>query len=328
DGSFTFPKVVTNPLGHQKTTQYYGVDGVLMDAGLYGQVKSVTDPNDAVIRTTYDVFGRKSQVNFPDGGETSTSYNSFGTVGSQNIQTNTQAGLSTLTYFDGLGRTISEKRTGPDAKTIAVQTQYNVRGAVLQTSLPYFFGIDSPSWKTFIYDPVGRVTQATNPDTSRVLSCTSNWVTVTIDPNNHRRRETRVAYGRLAKVEEYTGTSGTCDTSAGTPYATTTYQYDVLGNLLTVTDAKGNQSTMAYDSLSRKTSMHDPDMGNWTYAYDAAGNLTQQTDAKTQNIYFRYDVLNRRKQKDYGTQKPLGSGDVMYIYDAVTSNGKGRLTGV
>ncbi len=328
DGSFTFPKVVTNPLGQQKTTQYYGVDGVAADNGLYGQVKSVTDPNNAVISTTYDVFGRKTQVNFPDGGWTSTSYNSFGTVGSQNIQTNTQAGLSTWTYFDGLGRTITEKKTGPDTKTIAVQTQYNVRGAVLQTSLPYFYGIDAVSSKTFVYDPVGRVTQVTNPDTSRGLSCTSNWVTVTIDANNHRRRETRDAYGRLAKVEEYTNTYSTCDTMAGTPYATTTYQYDVLGNLLSVTDVKGNQSAMQYDTLSRKTSMHDPDMGNWTYAYDAAGNLIQQTDAKGQNIYFRYDALNRRKQKDYGTQKALGSGDVMYIYDAVTSNGKGRLTGV
>ena len=329
DGSFTFPKVVTNPLGHQKTTQYYGVDGMLADSGLYGQVKSVTDPNNAVITTTYDVFGRKSQVNFPDGGWMSTSYYDFGTVGSQNIQTNTQAGLSTWTYFDGLGRTIIEKKTGPDSnKTITIQTQYNVRGSVLLTSLPYFDGLDSPRWKTFIYDPVGRVIQVTNPDASRVLSCTSDWVTTTIDANNHRRRETLDAYGRLKELDEYTSTYSTCDTTAGSPYATTTYQYNVLGNLLSVTDAKGNQSTMTYDSLSRKTAMHDPDMGNWTYAYDAAGNLTQQTDAKSQNIYFRYDALNRRAQKDYGTQKPLGSGDVMYIYDAATSNGKGRLTGV
>jgi len=330
DSSFTFPKVATNPLGQQKTTQYYGVDGVVMDTGLYGQVKSVTDPNSAVITTTYDVFGRKSQVNFPDGGWTSTSYNAFGTVGSQNIQTNTQAGLSTFTYFDGLGRPITVKKTGPDTKTIAVQTQYNVRGAVLQASLPYFDGIESATgrWKTFVYDPVGRVTQMTNPDASLALSCTGSWVTVTIDHNNHRRRETRDAYGRLARVDEYLSTWSTCDTSAGAPYATTTYQYDVLGNLLSVTDAKGNQSTMQYDTLSRKTSMQDPDMGNWTYAYDAAGNLIQQTDAKSQGIYFRYDALNRRVQKDYGTQKALGSGDVMYAYDGGTSNGKGRLTGV
>src|SRR2546428_694427 len=245
DGSFTFPKVVTNPLGHQKTTQYYGVDGVAADSGLYGQVKSVTDPNTAVITTTYDVFGRKLQVNFPDGGSTGTSYNSLRTVGSHEIQTNTQAGLSTLTYFDGLGRTITEKKTGPDAKTIAVQTQYNVRGAVLQTSLPYFFGIDAPSWKTFIYDPVGRVDPAINPGTSRVLSCTSNWVIVTIDPNNHRRRGTRDAYGRLAKVEEYTGTSSICDTSAGTPYATNGSQYHRAGTFRTVTYTTGKQRTIS-----------------------------------------------------------------------------------
>src|SRR5205823_4051931 len=126
---------------------------------------------------------------------------------------------------------------------------------------------------------------------------------------------TRDAYGRLAKVEEYTSTFSTCDTTAGTPYATTTYQYDVLGNLTKVIDAKGNRTSMRYDSLSRKIGMADPDMGNcgdltaltpnagypwypapcWNYQYDPVGNLTRQTDAKTQNIYFRYDALNRRK---------------------------------
>jgi RHS repeat-associated protein len=328
DGSFTFPKVVTNPLGHVKTTQYYGVDGVPADTGLYGQVKSVTDPNNAVISTTYDVFGRPLQTTFPDTSWTSTAYLSFGTVGAQHVRTDSAAGLSSWTYFDGLGRTFLAKSTGPDSKTIATQTQYNVRGAVLQTSLPYFDSAGSPLWRVFRYDPVGRVTQATNPDASRTLACYDDWVTVTVDANNHQRRETRDAYGRLTRVDEYTGTSGSCTTSVGTPYATTTYQYDVLGNLLTVTDAKGNQSTMTYDTLSRKTAMHDPDMGNWSYVYDAAGNLTQQNDAKSQAIYFRYDALNRRAQKDYGTQKPLGSGDVRYFYDQTTSNGKGRLTEV
>jgi len=126
-------------------------------------------------------------------------------------------------------------------------------------------------------------------------------------------------------IEEYTGTFSTCDTSVGTPYATTTYAYDVLGNLLTLTDALGNQSTMQYDTLSRKTSMHDPDMGDWTYQYDANGNLIKQTDAKLQQIHFQYDALNRRMQKDYGTQKTLGSGDVVYTYDGTTNNRKGRL---
>lgn len=92
-----------------------------------------------------------------------------------------------------------------------------------------------------------------------------------------------------------------------------------------MTDAKGNVSTMTYDTLGRKTAMHDPDMGNWSYLYDAAGNLTKQTDAKGQVLWFQYDALNRRVQKDFTTQKAVGSGDVRYTYDGSTNNRKGRL---
>lgn len=141
-------------------------------------------------------------------------------------------------------------------------------------------------------------------------------------------RETRDAYDRIIRIDEYQGTFTSCTSEVGFPYGTTRNQYDVTGNLRYVTDARSNQTEMRYDSLSRKTFMHDPDMGNWTYTYDVGGNLTRQTDAKGQDIFFRYDALNRRRQKDYGTQKVLGSGDVVYTYDGVTSYGKGRLTSV
>ena len=83
---------------------------------------------------------------------------------------------------------------------------------------------------------------------------------------------------------------------------------------------------MVYDSLSRKTSMSDPDMGPWIYQYDANGNLTSQTDAKGQTITFAYDSLNRVTQKTYvgSTATP-----VIYTYDETFSeNPKGRLTTV
>ncbi|GJL61397.1 MAG: hypothetical protein NPIRA04_00510 [Nitrospirales bacterium] len=264
DASGTFATTVTNSLGHVTTTQYYGVNGVAMDLGLYGQVKSVTDPNGAVVLTEHDALGRRIKVTQPDGFWTTTSYNSFGTVGSQHVRTDSQLGLSSWTYFDGLGRTITQKSTGTDSKTIVTQTDYDARGGVTRTSTPYFETGGTPVWSTNTYDPMGRVIKTDNPDGSRNLVCFDDWVTVTIDANDHKRRTTRDAYGRVATVQEYTGTFTSCDTSAGTPYSTTTYQYDDLGNLLTLTDALGNQSTMAYDTLSRKISMHDPDMGNWT----------------------------------------------------------------
>ena len=135
-------------------------------------------------------------------------------------------------------------------------------------------------WTTFRYDALGRVTLATYPDGTQTRACYDVGVTVEIDANKHKTRTTRDAAGRVVKVEEYTGTHSSCTTARGTPYATTTYTYDRLGNLLTVTDAMGNQTTLQYDTLSRKTQMQDPDLGTWTYQYDLTGNLTRQTDMK------------------------------------------------
>ncbi|MEW6248918.1 MAG: RHS repeat-associated core domain-containing protein [Nitrospirota bacterium] len=332
----TFPLTVTNPLGHVTTTAYYGVNGVATDFGLYGQVKSVTDANNQTVTTKYDALGRKTEVTQPTATgifTTTLAYVNWGQgIGTdpatkQHVYTTNSLSLSSWTFFDGLGRTISKHRTGPGGGAgpkIIVDTQYDTRGAVWKMSLPYFTG-GSPSWRTLTYDPLGRVLQVTHPDGTTSKSCHSDWITVSLEPDGDRKRETKDAYGRVIRIDEYNTTFTTCDTSIGTPYATTTYQYDVLGNLRFVTDAKGNQSEMQYDTLARKTFMHDPDMGNWTYEYDAAGNLTKQTDAKGQMLLFQYDELNRRRQKDYATQKTLGSGDVVYTYDGTTDNRKGRL---
>lgn len=46
----------------------------------------------------------------------------------------------------------------------------------------------------------------------------------------------------------------------------TSYAHDALGNLLTITHASAYLVTLAYDIRGRKTSMSDPDMGNWRYS--------------------------------------------------------------
>jgi YD repeat-containing protein len=316
DTSATFPKIVTNALGHQTTTQYYGVDGVAADNGLYGQVKSVTDPNGKVTTTTYDKFGRKIQVSFPDGASTAWNYpcvaatgcapdatNLFGTIGSQYVKTTT-AGLSSWVYFDGLGRTVREKRSGPDNKLIRVDTDYNNLGQIESKSLPYFEGAGTNGSTIFTYDVLGRQQQITHPDHTaqnpvRTRFCYSLWSVGTIDPKNHLRWETKDAYGRLRNVYEFTGTYTACPTSDPTAaaYTNTAYQYDVLGNLLYVTDATGRITSIQYDSLSRKISMNDPDVGNVSYTYDGVGNLKTQTDAKGEVITFGYDALNRVRTK-------------------------------
>ncbi len=352
DAGATFPQGVTNPLSQQTKTEYYGMNWNTAcgaapagygGSGLYGQAKSMTDPNGSQTKTSYDTFGRKSLVTYPDGSWSGISYNNYGAVGAQHIRTDTAAGLTGWTYFDGLGRTTKEKKTGPDSKVTVVETRYNSQGMADQTSLPYFEGIEAARYTTFTYDPLGRLTQTTNPDgTVATADYATPWEVKSVDANNHQRTERRDAYGRLIEVKEFTGTS-----SSPTVYATTTYEYNELGNLKSVTDAKGNKTSMRYDSLGRKLAMSDPDMGRcgdltvlspnssfpwystpcWNYEYDASGNLIRQQDGKGQVIWFQYDALSRLRQKDYGTQKTIGSGDVVYSYDAGT-NGIGRLSQV
>ncbi len=333
DSTSTYPVRVRNALQQETKTKYYGVDNEPSDKGLYGQVKSVAslhlsdDPNPPATTMEYDVFGRKKKVSAPasDGRWASWIYpevdsttgNTFGVIGSQNVMTDNSIGLKAWAYFDGLGRTYLQKQDGPDGKTIAAKTEYNITGTVKQASMPYFDGTETVRYATYTYDPMGRSTQITNPDGTTVLGCYNGAVTVGIDADGHRKRSTRDALGRLVKVEEYMGTTYTsCTTDVITPYATTDYEYDVLGNLVKVkmNNVAANTIEMHYDSLGRKYEMFDPDMGHWTYQYDANGKLWKQKDANLQTITFTYDALNRIKTKDY----PTGD-DVEFTYDEPTS---------
>ena len=325
DATHTYPTVTTDPLGHTISVTYFA--GTSSDLGLYGQLRTVTDVNGKVTAYEYDKLGRGTTVTAPDTTVMTMAYNSFGGgIHVQNVQT-TVAGLTKKVFFDGLGKTLKTEETGPDTKTIVVQSEYTRQGLLYRTSLPRFTTDMTVTWAgTNVYDLAGRLVETAFADGTKARKCFDEFVSVAIDADGHRKRETRDSSGHLLKVEEYSGAFSGCDASAGTPYATSTYQYDVLGNLRFVTDAKGNRSEMQYDSLSRKTSMHDPDMGDWSYEYDAAGNLTKQIDAKGQSIWFQYDELNRKKQKDYATQKVYPSGDVVYLYDVdSTFNRIGRL---
>jgi RHS repeat-associated protein len=337
DSTSTFPVRVINTLQQETKTKYYGVDDAPADKGLYGQVKSVTalhlstDPTPPTTIMEYDEFGRKKKVTAPDTTWTSWDYIDFGTVGLQHIMidnstTDNSPGLTSWTYFDGLGRTYLQKQDGPGGKKIASETEYNITGTVKRTSMPYFDGTENPRYTTYTYDPMGRVTLISSPS-GIVLGCYNGVVTDSIDADGHRKRETRDALGRLVKVEEYMGITYTsCPTDVPTPYIWTDYEYDVLGNLVTVKvhGSSVNTTEMKYDSLGRKYDMQDPDMGHWTYKHDVNGNLWKQTDANANpvTITFDYDELNRVKKKVY----PTGT-NVEYTYDDPTSAYPvGRLT--
>lgn len=328
----TFPQTITSPITSQYET--YSFDAKT------GNLVSRVDVNGQTTAYEYDTFGRLVKVVEP--GDTSAyptlafEYNNWGTLNQQHLKTRTKLSdtdyLWSSQYFDGFGRVIQTHARGETDRTIIESTTvHNNRGQVdrqyvsqdLATSSINGYKTPESGWKysSYVYDGLGRVTSTTGADgTSTSTDYSTAWQQLVTNPRGYKHRYYYNAFGQLAKVEELNASHAL--------YATTTYAYDVLGNLNQITDAVGNTTTMGYDWLSRKTSMSDPDMGGWTYVYDGNGNLTSQTDAKGQTITLAYDALDRPTGKTY----PAGSGmtNVTYSYDSTSGGnyGTGRRTGM
>lgn len=331
DSTFTYVTARTNALGHTTRFLYHGVDGVSDATGVYGLPWKSTDPNLAETTTEYDVFGRRVRHVQPDGFQTTWKYLNVGTVGAQHVRTDNSLGGWSESYFDGKRRNTRTRKPGAYGRVIVETQSYDLRGAVANQSLPYFEG-DGYRLKTFRYDARGRVLEsavasyasggALVQNVSSTKACFLKDVTVMLDENGHRKRETRDAFGQLVRVEEYSGTYSTCTTEVGTPYAATTYEYDTMGNLRFVTDVKGNQTEHRYDTAGRRYYSNDPDMGVWTYSFDPGGKVVAQTNALGKTIQFSHDALGRVIRKQF----PSG-GQAVFGYDEPTSaNGIGRLT--
>ncbi|HYD38375.1 MAG TPA: hypothetical protein VEA60_12220, partial [Allosphingosinicella sp.] len=84
------------------------------------------------------------------------------------------------------------------------------------------------------------------------------------------------------------------------------YTYDGHGNAVSVTDARGQVTTRAYDRMGRVLTESDALGGIVRYEYDAFGDAVKVTDARGNSSYSYYDRLGRitahRDAEDYVTQ--------------------------
>jgi len=339
-----FLEKITNALGHSRSLTYDPKTG---------QVLTSTDQNNVTTTTVYDALGRVENVIGPTDTAalptvryvydpcllTGTCTAPIKATTCARVQSGQAKELCTDTYADGLGRTIQVRSPAEDpAKQVVTGiVEFDTRGQVKKQWLPYLSAVSSSyvalnlepgalnlAFVSYTYDPVGRLLATTNPDSSITTLAYDDWTVSATDALGHQTRRTSDAFGRLATVEEF---------NEGAIY-TTSYQYDARDALTQVTDHAGNVTTIIYDTLGRKTSMVDPDMGAWTYTYDAVDNLKTQTDARGVVTTFDYDALNRLTQKSYalppGSQVSGLTSPVSYTYDNPGNPSqafpKGRLT--
>ncbi|HET8781231.1 MAG TPA: hypothetical protein VFM63_02345, partial [Pyrinomonadaceae bacterium] len=336
--SYAYPSKVTNHLLHISYSQF---DYYL------GRPVDTEDPNGLISSAYYsDDLDRVTQVRraVQAGGPTTQTTFDYDDINriittTSDLYAFNDNVLTSKTLYDPLGRTIETRRYEGGTNYIATKTEYDQLGRPFKTSNPFRpWQSQTAVWTTQAFDALGRVTSATTPDNAAVTTAYSgNSVTVT-DPAGKRRKSVTDALGRLIEVYEDPEVPGG---PAELNYQTS-YSYDVLDNLIKVTQGSQERFFM-YDSLSRlirarmpeqatnpSLNLYDPLLDNsaWSvgYQYDATGNITQKTDPRGVVSTYAHDALNRVTTILYriNGQPDPNTGDVEYIYDNAT-NGKGRL---
>ena len=156
-----------------------------------------------------------------------------------------------------------------------------IEGGV-QRTLATYNTLGHPTSRT---DPLGRTTGYTYAGNERDLL--------------EVRQVTSGGTDLLASYANYTATHRpqTVTDAAG---QTTTLTYNAAGQVLTSTSPRSETTTYAYDTLGFLTSVTGPTTGATTsYTYDAAGRVATSTDPDGATLTFQYDTLNRPTRTTY-----------------------------
>lgn len=317
---------------HTQTTTFDHASGVLsgthtpltdvtMTINWDGSVATSTQTGRTTLatRTTeygYDAAGRLTSVRTPLAVATgdSQSYPTYTQYADDHSWVRVYRGTaSTWTCVDGFGRTkatiaTAGQRTGNDIFT-RIDTQYDALGRVSYTSLPYeTTSTACPLPATLLpgtryeFDGVGRLTARDNPDDnplgqrSRVTMDYSAPLgerprVVVTDENNRSTTQIFEATGHPSntRLQTFTDAAGHI----------TTYAYDDLGNLVTLTSPTQTSTPPSvirhwyYDANNRLDHQTQPESGTTTYHYDGLGRPWYQVDALGRQSTNTYDDENR-----------------------------------
>lgn len=220
------------------------------------------------------------------------------------LNTNNDGALVSKIVYDQMGRKSETRQYESGTNYIASQIQYDALGRAYKTSNPFRpWQSETAVWTTSAFDALGRVTSVSTPDSAVVsTSYLGNAVTVT-DQAGKARKSVGDALGRTTSVYE---------DPSGLNYQTS-YSYDTLDNLITVTQGVQTR-TFAYDSLKRLTSVSNPESGTISFSYDNNGNLTSRFDARSITTTMSYDALNRITSKNYNDSPQTPT--INFYYDS------------
>lgn len=354
-----FPTQLSLPDTQSGSTTIHHKTSATYDCGT-GLVTSSTDQNGNVTSFLYDNMFRSTEVDYPDGGKTTSSYPDPNHVTVQR-KIDSSRSTSSTTVLDGYGRVSRTALANGESTPYDQQDScYDGNGRLSFRSYPYQGNAPnstatcpntSLAGDTFAYDAAGRTTSVTHSDGKSVTTTYGGLATEITDEGNGSTSISRIlqkdGLGRLLSVcELYSGsallggggTPGTCGMDISGTGFLTSYGYDTLGNLTSVAQGTLTNRSYTYDSLSRRTSETTPEAGTVTYTYNADSLLAtrvrptpNQGSSTVTTTNYSYDALHRLTGRSFSgdpTNTPAATFnyDESNVWGTNLANTAGRMT--
>ncbi len=257
-----------------------------------GQLLSLKDPLGHTTTYTWDDMINLTSMTDARGFTTTYTHDSHG-----NVLTRTDALGNTTAYtYD---QTVNKVATITDPLGHITKYEYDSHGnttkiirdfdGVLQNET--IFGYDNYGNKIKETDPLNNTTSYTydaNGNITQISDPLGNKTTYSYDSRDNRYTETDAN----DNVTKLTVSSGNFIES-----------YDNHVNIIQINDPNSNSLILTYDLLGRLITVTDALGNNTTYTYDSNGNKISETDPNGNTTFFSYDAYNRPIQKT----NPMGN---------------------
>jgi len=259
-----------------------------------GLMATKTDRNQVITTYKYDIFGRL--LTEDSGGEVqSYTYDANG-----NMLTMTDTTGITVRTYDALNRNLT--KTVPD---------------IGKTTYVYdLLAIEAGEYMDRTTDPKGNVTEKIYDKMGRLSQVSIGNQTITYDYYRNGRRSS-VIYPEGTK-ETYTYDKNNQVTSLinskeeGTVISSFQYSYDAAGNQLTKKEEKGT-TTYTYDTLNRLSTVTETDSKTTSYTYDGAGN--RKSEQVTKGSLYTATIYKYNNQNHLTSTVSSSGEETKYVYD-------------
>ncbi|MCF0172768.1 MAG: hypothetical protein HUJ91_03440, partial [Bacteroidales bacterium] len=302
-----------------RTMAYSGYDK-------YGNPSLATDWLGRSTEYDYDTWGNLTKTTLPDS-TVQAGTMAWSVAGEPGLfrVTNTVTGRpATRVWYDALGREVRSANLRYDGSWQYAEREYDSRGRLLRTSLPYKDTAAGPTyWNTYAYDVYDRPVslheaggkQTTWEYSGTSTTTTSDGVSTTITTN---------ASGDVIRVSDPGGA------------ITYTLRDDAQPAKVTVTPAGSSQSvetTFSYDSVGRRTAIVDPSAGSRTTAYTDNADGTSSVASTGPNgtvttHYDRYGRVSGISRPEFNTTFTYGTSSTCSSYgkllSEISTNGTAR----